>query len=498
MRQADDRPAAGAADVAVTDGAADLGAAGELEAALDLIDQGLGRLAKVDASTLPDGCVTGAVRRLGALDGRIDGIQARFVAAAEAAGLPERTGASSTTSWLAQQTGRSGGQAARTSRLAKATETAPELTDAVAEGRVGPDHANTIATGLDRGELEPEDVGELLPAAQRQTPSMFGRQARQLAGRRRQEKLRNQELIARDERHHRQWRTPNGSLRYEGLLPPAEGDLLEKAIAGFYQPDSKEVPDDQRRTHDQRSADAMAGLLEAALRGGEAGDLGGVRPHISLVVPLEAMAALADAEQAGVTAVSDTGTVLSAAAFTKLACDAAIRRVVIGADNRPLDVGRATRNWPSAIRAAIAAVDGGCRGPGCDLPPHRSIIHHIRWWERGGPTSLDNGAMLCGRHHDFIHDDGWTLEMDPATRRCDWTAPDGTTLQTHPSGPAAAGADRDRALPAPDAAEAPNAPGGSSADPAATRPTPHRDGPGERAPPIPPAASDTEPLRLDL
>ncbi len=397
----------------------------------------------MDATTLPERCVTATVRRLGTLDGRIDGVQARFVAAAEAAGVPERSGAASTTSWLAQHTGRTGGQAARTSRLAKASETSPELTDAVANGHLGPDHANTIATGLDRGELEPEDVGELLPVARRQPPAMFTRQTRELAGRRRQQKLRDQELVARAERTHRQWRTPNGSLRYEGLLPPAEGDLLEKAIAGFYQPDSKDVPDDQRRTHEQRSADAMADLLEAALRSGEAGDVGGTRPHINLVTPVEAMAALRDAEQAGITAVTDIGTVLSAAAFTKLACDASVRRVVVDADSRPLDVGRATRDWPTPMRAAIAAVDGGCRGPSCDLPPHRSIVHHIRWWAHDGETSTTNGAMLCGHHHDRIHDDGWTMTMDPATRRCTWTAPDSTdgtkgpVIVTHPYGPAA-------------------------------------------------------------
>jgi len=451
VRQTDDRPAAGAA-VAATGGAA------AVDEALDLISRGIGRLAKVDATTLPEGCVTDTVRRLGALDGRVEGIQARFVAAAEAAGVPQRSGASSTTSWLAQHTGRSGGQAARTTRLAKTTESTPELTDAVANGEVGPDQANTIAAGLERDELDADDVAELLPAARRQTPSMVDRQARQLAGRRRQQRLRKQELIARDERHHRQWRTANGSLRYEGLLPPAEGDRMEKAISGFYQPDSSDVPHDQRRSHAQRSADAMTGLLEAALRSGEAGDVGGVRPHISVVTPIEAMAPLRDAQDAGITAVTDTGTVLSAAAFNKLACDATVRRLVVDSDGQPLDIGRATRQWPAAIRAAIAAIDGGCRGPGCDLPPHRCIVHHIRWWRDGGETSTSNGAMQCNHHHDLIHDHGWTLQMDPATRRCTWTAPDGTVIVTDPYGPAARSpAARDSMSPRPATTTAPGA-----------------------------------------
>jgi hypothetical protein len=35
-------------------------------------------------------------------------------------------------------------------------------------------------------------------------------------------------------------------------------------------------------------------------------------------------------------------------------------------------------------------------------------LHHIVPWWQGGPTDLDNLAMLCGRHHDRVHD-GWKL-----------------------------------------------------------------------------------------
>lgn len=180
----------------------------------------------------------------------------------------------------------------------------------------------------------------------------------------------------------------------------------------------------------------MAALAGAALRAGAAGDVGGVRPHVSVVVPIEAMASLQDAEAAGVTAVTEHGTVLSMAAFRKLACDARVRRIVIGPGSEAVDVGRATRQWPAPMRAAIMAIDGGCRGPGCDLPPHRCIVHHVRWWESGGETSVANGAPLCDRHHDLVHDDGWTLDLDPVSRTCTctWTSPEGTVIETQPWG----------------------------------------------------------------
>lgn len=425
----DDRPATGAAP-ALTDGAA------VVAAGLALLEEGLDTLAGVDASTLPEECLTDTIRRLGKLDGRVEGIQARLVGAAEAAGVPKRSGASSTTSWLSQETNRSGGQAARTARLAKASEAVPELVDEVASGTVGPDQAGTVASALDRDELDAEDAIDLLPAARRLPPSMMGRKTRRVSGERRQRRLRAQELRARDERHLRTWRLDDGSLRYEGQMAPDEGDRFEKARGAFYQPDGKDTPDDLRRTHAQRNADALAAMTEAALRSGDAGETAGALPQITVMTTPEMLAAGREAEAAGAVGVTDLDTVLSAAATHELLCEAVFRRVVIGPDGQALDVGRATRNWSPAQRAAVAARDGGCRGPGCDLPMGRCILHHVDWWTDGGTTDIANAAPLCHRHHALVHDEGWTLELDAATRIVTWTAPDGTVQVDHPRGPA--------------------------------------------------------------
>ncbi len=33
-------------------------------------------------------------------------------------------------------------------------------------------------------------------------------------------------------------------------------------------------------------------------------------------------------------------------------------------------------------------------------------------WADGGPTDLDNLILLCGYHHRFLHEHGWTIEND--------------------------------------------------------------------------------------
>ena len=59
---------------------------------------------------------------------------------------------------------------------------------------------------------------------------------------------------------------------------------------------------------------------------------------------------------------------IDAATARRLACDSCVVPVVLGGDSQPLDVGLAKRSATAAIRAGLAARDGGCAWPGCDTP----------------------------------------------------------------------------------------------------------------------------------
>lgn len=87
----------------------------------------------------------------------------------------------------------------------------------------------------------------------------------------------------------------------------------------------------------------------------------------------------------------------------RIACDAQVVPVVLGSDGAPLDVGRGHRLVPPAIRHAAWLRDQGCTYPGCTIPPAWCDAHHVTHWADGGSTSLDNTALLCGRHHTLVH-----------------------------------------------------------------------------------------------
>jgi hypothetical protein len=95
----------------------------------------------------------------------------------------------------------------------------------------------------------------------------------------------------------------------------------------------------------------------------------------------------------------------------RLACDATIRLAVRDADGSVLDLGRAVRTIPPAVRRAAALRDQHCAFPGCDRPVDWTEGHHLKHWIDGGSTSLGNTRLLCCFHHRLVHEGGWQLVL---------------------------------------------------------------------------------------
>jgi hypothetical protein len=105
--------------------------------------------------------------------------------------------------------------------------------------------------------------------------------------------------------------------------------------------------------------------------------------------------------------VLEEGPPLAAETARRLACDASIVEIR-ERDGEPLSVGRKRRTIPPAMRRALHTRDRSCRFPGCD---NRRFLyaHHVQHWAAGGETKLTNLVLLCGRHHRFLHEGGYSI-----------------------------------------------------------------------------------------
>ncbi|WOO97778.1 HNH endonuclease signature motif containing protein [Micrococcus terreus] len=93
------------------------------------------------------------------------------------------------------------------------------------------------------------------------------------------------------------------------------------------------------------------------------------------------------------------------------ACDGQILPVVLGAQGQIVDAGPARRLFPAPLRRAIIARDRGCAAPGCGQPATYCQVHHVQHYEHGGPTTVENGVLLCEHHHQAVHHDQYRIHM---------------------------------------------------------------------------------------
>lgn len=238
--------------------------------------------------------------------------------------------------------------------------------------------------------------------------------------------------------------TPTGMTRLVAELSPANAAILKEALNAKSAPRPAKPTDKAGPTGATSSAfglksdDSPAGSHPAPSSGSSAGSAElrderspGKRRVDALMELLGAgaRAVSGDGIQAGAATVlltmglqellngrgatTGNGDVIDAGAARRFACTADLIPVVLGGPSRPMDVGRRERLATKAIRAAAILRDGGCTFPGCDRPPGFCETHHVQPWWAGGQTSLANSALLCSRHHQVVHRQGYTAEVRP-------------------------------------------------------------------------------------
>ena len=184
----------------------------------------------------------------------------------------------------------------------------------------------------------------------------------------------------------------HGQCRGRFTVPSPVGAMLRKAVLAYAAP-----------KHRQHSA-TPAGLGHAFCEYVERyptdrlPQAGGVNATVVVRMTLESL--LGDSEQP---ATLDTGHLITAGQARRLACEAGLIPMVLGRKSQVLDVGREGRFYTKPQRAVLDDRDKACTAAGCDWPAWMCHAHHDIPWSLGGKTDIENGRLLCPRHHAYAH-----------------------------------------------------------------------------------------------
>ena len=362
----------------------------------------------------------GLVRRSLRLRGWLDSLDARI--AVRAARLASEGRSADAATVLAGGGRRAKRDADAAAERGTVCERMPDVGAALADGTLTAGHVDALAKAarqLDddgRGRLA-EHQQSLVNAAASMTPEQFDREcqglARNLSG---DDGLSRHERLRRD-RNVRRWVDKhtgmcNTSLSLDPLADAKVWSAINAAVATARNADQS----DDDRTWDQLQADVVVELITGARSSGDERV-----PEVSVLIDYQTWL---DGFRSAATCETSDGQPLPVASVRRLCCEANIVPIVLGGAGEVLDVGRQSRLATRAQRRALRAMYRTCAHPSCTVPFDSCRIHHVIYWQGGGPSDLDNMVPVCERHHHLVHEGGWTLELFP-DRRTTWRTPDG-------------------------------------------------------------------------
>lgn len=356
-------------------------------------------------------------------------------------------------------------------------ERLPLTSDALLQGRLGVEHAKTMAfftkTDAHRERLLHEEVGEafLVAQAAKMEADTFNALVKEWA------------TCADPDAADRNWREETAQRELyispvldgtdvRGWLGVEEGQLINEVLKAIIGTPSA----DDDRNPAQRRADALVQLCRSHLDAGDLQPGARVRPHIAITVDYATLERLINATRPGgptcpgvdafglpaeptmpengtsgaavipaslnydllqdvAPGTFADGTPIPHGQLAKLLCDGEFHRVVFGPEGEILDSGRTQRLFTAAQTRAIIARDRHCQYPGCNAAPGIGEIHHCLWWYHEGRTSTDNGILLCWWHHTLVHQRRLTItrSLRPGSGRWVFTDLDGRVLAPAPS-----------------------------------------------------------------
>lgn len=347
----------------------------------------------MSTATLPDQRLEVLFEELAELAGQrnaIDGRIVDIVAELDRDELCGATGARSVAALVAWKLGSSSANAHAISAVARRLEEFPRCAQGMREGRLSLDQVGVIAAGAGKGsdahyaqlaavasvnqlrtaiKLEPRTEAEPDP---RQPPQ---RMITRTSG---EQSASFRITLGHDE-----------AATFDAALQSHLDALITEWKHDNGKSDSGDAESNQRRPMPD-TADAFMRLVEAGW------DAEATRrphsQHTTVVVHV-------DVEQRAATL--HLGPLLTDAERRYLTCDATCE-VWFERAGQVIGAGRTTRTVNRRLRRALEHRHRTCAVPGCGAT--RGLhAHHIRHWEDGGATELDNLVLVCPYHHRLHH-----------------------------------------------------------------------------------------------
>jgi hypothetical protein len=358
----------------------------------------------------------------------LDAALSRLAGCADDMGLPKDDGATSTTAWLAATANMTKGAASKLVGLSR--HSGCEATRAAwAAGRLSTEQASIIIKAIDAlpdwVDDQPREDAEthlICLAAQHDLDGL-----QRLANRVLEvidpdgfdehlgEQLRQQEERARTRTRFRMGRRGDGTTAGTFVIDDTDADTLRAAIEGIIAPRRTSwaaaafgmgADDWTRLPRDQKMGHAFTELINH-LPTDALPQAGGLAATVAVTIDVD------DLRTGTGTATNTSGTTMSATKAQRIACNAHLVALLLDGESKVIDHGTTKRLYDRHQRLILATRDGGCVFPRCDRPPAWCEAHHLNFWSEGGPTDLDNAALLCHYHHHLVHEGQWTAHMAP-------------------------------------------------------------------------------------
>ncbi len=382
-------------------------------AVLDAVDAALDAAFAVELDQLEGRELDAFVGRMGAIQARVAALDAKAVDAWDAQSRWAGHGAKSAAAHLAHQRRVLAGACRWIPKLARKLRAFPAVRLAWEAGRIDTAHVRRIC-GADNARVHDDLVADQVTITRWAMELHWKAFCRNLAEWLDEHDLDGAEPDGRESRRLHCSRTLGDRFALDALLDTVGGSIFERELrrleSKLYDDDVAEarerlgfdpLPHHLRRTPEQRRADALVLMAERSATGPEDARRG--KLLLSVLVGHDSLTRILELSN---------GIALRAGQLVPWLDAAAIEQVLFDGPATVVKVSK-QRCFEGVVRKAVEVRDRGCQHPTCHEPIDRCQVDHIIPWSADGPTSQENGRLLCG-HHNRLRNQRRDPQGDPA------------------------------------------------------------------------------------